>query len=1637
MNEERSSLLQLLSKSERSRSQLLEHYDSVLEIAKGSLQQLMSTDKTLHITEARALHEQARAISAVTLRQFREQRLTTAIHRAFEPGSGIRGLVDAPTYNDLFRPDWANHCPTDAIEATTSPIAYLADLYREVQKIEQSGRTRDGEGNRILLADRRPDLADLWLDHSALERVEPTLVLVNEILETSAYRYLESFSDERPLDDVLLEVRYPTTLPYERYQQQINYTLQRKDRLPGDVIRCTDRAYPYFKEPGVHSLLSDIALVQDTSFGPVQQGIVLEAPYFPEFDPDQAPEQALVSGRINPRTHLLETSSTDPESFFRANFGEGDVFRLLDTQTFCLHTGLKTEELESLLSVGAYAPYSSANFISSDEVPVDGAVFGSVYVNAGISPAMAIETTSGDENDPHHQIVNWSHDRFDRLNRMIRLARWLKLPFDQVDRLLVASIRAEGKASDYRITTDTLRALGLFQSLRTRYKVSADDFAALLQGLAVHARGKQVPQFDLVFNSQALFPGPLILDGEVFEITPGNEAERQKIDHLCAALGMTFEMYRFTAKVIEQAYAGEPLRWNTAVVSAFYRLVRLPHYLGLTTIEALALLELLDNGGSQLVAKLAGPTHIASYQTSGNTDTLSVIHALVDASAWLAEHKWTVGQVCRIVLPALTKPVASEAELNLLKQMHSRLAAALISDSSFAEVGAPQTRVVVDVDDQGIEVFSSVAIDWFEELKEFIEAGETNPSARGLVKYLNGETEESFDAALNGRVAEVLEPFDPSPEGLHAQICNMIMRARGAQEALLMEGLAGYLDCSVDLVQVLLFWAEGNRYQLLMEVLRVYGIAANGGGTLQLAIGDEVLLVLDNLVKRAAITTHLDLSPVFVDQCVQHPQWFGLDDVGLSLQTLYFFSQYAATVRLSAQPEERLLDYLQLINTLWDKALEGDKRLIRDSAANKLAGFLDWGVRQVLAVASHLNLEDGVIFTLAELDLLVRTCRLARHTDLDAEALLALGTLTPTSDVADFRHAAELALASLTESVPGTPAGEVGQSHSSVITVTPDYLVANKSGEIATYNITLRDFMDEPFEDVTITWSTNLGVLEQRLTVTDEYGESHVTLESGDTMGIAHVVAEYGLGDKVLAPVVTIGCDEASLHFSAPTYDRSEALSNKLEAINFSVTLVDDFTNLGIDRLVDWGTTLGEFQRYQTMTNHEGISHSSLRSGPLGEATVIARYENGSYWAFPEVNFTSTPYFQYVRFASTVVEDVEVELSCRLVELNGDAVPEGTSVTWRADAEDLLVLESDTDAQGIALSRFKPEGIGTVTVTVSAQGDIKEKSTEVTKIYPQAVITKYESSQPLYMVGDPNPVVFSVWLVSGGEASSRTPVEWKVDGMFKASTLTDKDGLATFSSKFETDQGAYAEHTILATVAGTDKTVEFKVTAVPYFKIQVELAGEGVYERAPKFIGVGRPYTLVVKAIDGAGRSLAGISLKLTSLGIDPSLLWVRIGGLGELVETTVEGYSFNVRAAYGAAGEVGMSDIALGVEVAGRRLWDDSYRVGIIYRIYDAVVKSNVLYVRFAPWDQYNLIPFDHWSLLGFSVTAEVAEVSWKGTVGIICKPNEAVCWQAHFPLTGSERPTQWHSLTVSEVVGGDGYIILAEDTKVIWADV
>lgn len=1554
------SALDILLKGSRqtvSTSTLSEQFSSVMSLANASIPRLMEQNPQMHISEARDLHARAQAMSVVIARQFREQRLTASVRQANLPPTGVKGLVDGPTYTDMFNPDWANHCPPDAIEATTSPVAYLADLYRYAKDLEATGI----QDEVITLDQRRPDLKDLMLDHTALNRVEPTIVLVNEILEKSIRSHLDGIGlEEKSVDDALLEARYPNALPFERYTSQINYALGRKDRTLGDAIRAADPAYPYFKEPGVHSLLSDNALIQDTGFGPVQQGLLLEAPHFPEADSPAHP----LGGphwRVDPRTHLLTqvNEAETPGAFYHDNFGVDNSSDLEDTQTFCLRTGLSTDELEALLSVGAFVPSRSANVSGAGDV--DGSLSGSVYINAGKAPAMGIETLSADAEKgtgARHNITHMTPDRVDRMNRMIRLARWLELPFDEVDQLLVASMQGEQRAAQavrrvradaanpWLISQNTLRALGLFQIVRRKHDVKAEDFAALLYGLNVYGRGKTPSQFDRVFNAQALFSIALALDDAPFTITPkpGDEAARQKIDHLCAALGITFETYRYVARVIEQTYAGEPLTWSREVVSAFYRLVRLPRYLGLSTIEALALLELLDDGGSQLVSKLGGTTQIASYYASSNTDTLSVIHALMDAASWLKEHRWSVAQLCRLVLPSATQPVATDAEQGLLQQMHTRLRSALITDSSFAQVGAPEVSVTLELDEDAHEVYVTAPIDWLQALKKFIDAGDKDSGARGLVLFIGEDNEESFEESLSAEVKKVLEDADLPVEELHPKITNMIMRARGSQEALLMEGLAGYLSTSADVAKALLFWSDGDRYQLLAEVLRVYG----DNDTAKVPIGDGVLLVLDALSKRATLVNHLHLSAAFITQLRQQPVWFGLQNSELSMQLAYWSTQYAALLRLSEQDEDTLLDYFRLINTLWEGAQPGDQQLLRESAASKLASFLHLGIREVLALAHSVH-PEGVIFTLQHLDTVARVGALCGHTVLDAKALLALHGLTPTRPVEDYRQAAELALSCLTDTLPAA-GDEAGQSVSSSITVTPDYLVAQRETDQATYTITLRDVMDNPYEGVTIRWSTDLGELVEMQSVTDDKGVAQTMLQSGREMGVAIVIARFGLDEQLKAPPVRIDCDEDSIDFESPLVDPSEALSNKLEPIRCQVALVDGLGNKAADRAVSWYSTLGEFQRPETYTDSKGVAVAELRSREAGEAQLYAAYSNGKQIVLNPVIFLNRPYFQYVRFDDVVIEGIAVDVLCSLVNLDGTPRPD-EEITWAAtdDADEpfgeLSATTSKTDANGQAVVTFTSGALGKVRVTATAKPTegTTDKTTELTTVNPLPEIIKSDQSRQDFVMGYGEPIVFSVWVEAGGQAAVGSQVTWEVTKQGSRSkkaettrtTRTDKDGKATFNATF-----TLGRHVVTATVSGTTVTQTFNVLARERVQFTLTISGDLEDESSPRLISRIAPYTLLVKAVSAVnpGAALEDVSFVLDVTGDNPALYGLDIEGLGEKHRSTKDGVTFNVSASPGSTAVEFTMRAATEYPL---EYSEETYKLGWLYTYQSATLKA------------------------------------------------------------------------------------------------
>ncbi|WP_434628084.1 Ig-like domain-containing protein [Pseudomonas sp. Z1-29] len=1448
------------------RQQLLNTaFPTVFNMAAQSVQQVLAVDPTMHITEARPLLEQAKALTVSNARLFREQRLSAGVRTAYAQEPGIQGLIPgSPTYTHMFTPDWAAQCPPGAIEATTSPIAYLTDLYREAEDIEKNATP----GRNIPLATRRPDLANLELNHTTLNKVEPTLVLVNEILETSIRKHLNDHSEGDTLvDDALLKTRYPHTLPYERYQQQINHVLGTKQRSLGDAVRCIDRQYPYFKEVGGRSPHSDDALQLDTGFGPEQQRLLLEAPYFGE------------------------DTANNIFAFFQTNYGVQDYTRLLNTQTFCLHTGLSTDELDSLLSTGPYAPTQSPNTAQASSL--DGALFGSVYINAGqndTTPAIAIEPQYKEDDGTtrrvidYYKLINISFDRFDRINRMIRLARWLGLPFDQVDRLLLASFAAQQQsetrtftAATLQITPDTLRSLGLFQRLRATYNVTADDFAALLDGLATVGRGKELSQFDRVFNSQALFPTPFKLDDSEFEIIPTKDTDIQKIDQLCAALGMSYESFRFTAKLIKQSLDGvEPeafkqqkealtspkLKWSNVVISAFYRMARLPRYLGLSTIEALALLELLDKGGSKLVSQLAGRTSVSLSAGATSSDTLSALHALVDFSTWLNDNQWTVSMICRTLLPGQSRSIASEVENNVIRHIYQGLEATLITASAFAEAAipmpppaeAPNTRKTKQAHGK------SAAIDWFTILKAFIDDGSETGGKKGLILHL-GVDEQQFEAKLSCAIDAALPQEDPDRLTLHEKLLTIILRSRDAQEALILEGLALYLAVPAHLARSLMQWASGNRYLILKDVLQ-YSAATDT------PVSHVFLPLLSTLVNLATVTDHLKLSPTLIDLLADKPAWFGLPDSALTLNCLYILTQYTRILSLSEQSEDALLNYFHLINNAWPTARMGDKPLYRDSSANKLATFLQWGAREVLATGFHLHpagvpepqtkktrarrtLEPdglpipGVIITLPELDVVVRIAQMCRLIGLDAKALLDLGNLTFASTTQAYRRAAEQALSCLVEGLANKPSGEVGQSTTTAITVVDDYLVANMpTSHLAVLTLTLKDYMDQVMPETTVTWRTNLGRLltmeeegaeadptdpgdssentgELTLT-TDENGLCRVRLKSGKIMGMARVTAHYGLDSEALAPSITIDCDEGSIVFNeyAPK-ELQPVRSNNEGAITFSVKLEDGYGNLVINRMVEWSTTIGEFQGFNPRTNHHGISSVTLRSRSHGEGDVIAEYKNRTgvvpaKQMFESVIFTRHPYFQYVRFDDFVMQYMDEGLSCRLVELNGDPLVDKT-ITWATNKGTLTGSPSKTDNNGVTTARFTHDVKEDVKITVSTDvmpgvEAIADKSI-VAYVNPPPVIKRHSQSGSEMVMGTED-LTFNIWLESEGKPARYVDITWtvlRVDPSGEEKTVekeSNVEGMSSFSyGDFKV--GAYK---VIATVNNTPASHAFEVS---------------------------------------------------------------------------------------------------------------------------------------------------------------------------------------------------------------------------------
>ncbi|QRK83188.1 virulence plasmid 28 protein [Pseudomonas granadensis] len=1411
--------------------------------------------------ESRVLMARGNAMALYVARLFREYSL-----RAAPRLDEVEALVPLPTYMEQFKPDINGAAAQGSPEHRASTTAYVVALREWVRDyIVPHG----DKSQAIALGERRPDVDELLIDDMAINRVQSRLEIVNSVLEA---QILERTNKTWPtIKAYLRTIRFHNGLPYDHDWQSIAHVADKaiKDGRLGDVIRRVDLDYPYFKNPGGRGARADVALQLSIGIGPLQLALLLEDPYFPL---NAAMAEAPLR-RVDPQTRLVDP---DPEkssgSFYKDNFGElgSTLESVRSLWIFKNATRLDQGQVDCLLGLGAFTPKLSPNVTIGDtSVPATGVDAGARYIHGGQAPAITLLKDGTDDLFRLHNVGEVSPEdlqhRMDRINRKCRLDRMLQLPSYQVDQLLMAAMEAERRGtgdSSIWIRANTLRCLGLFKELNSAYDCKAEEFAALIDVLSVYGQDGQLSHFDRVYSRASGFNDPVQIDDAEFAIVPRTQAEQQIVHQICGALEINFETYRYLATVIAGAYGlNTHLKRSLAILSSFWRLVRLARMFGLTPVESIALLRTLSEGEG-LVAQLAGEPAISGQGSTDGADALSAIRGLMGCANWCRKHDLPPMWLVQNVNPVYVPTVWSESQEQFLRQLRSQIISVRVEQATLLEEGAP------------LRDGKEALIDWLSRLSPLVDS-------HGLVIGQADETQEQSLARITAVIEALLKelfPLEGAPflEPLLDLIRTIVLRCRDEQRVAVEERLSVYLKLDSLLVAQVLAWAQGHPYDFVKEAMSLppLGVARERQ---VLDRPDSFLQMLTELERRGRIAEKLELSPAMLATLLtgEQYQWFSLENpYEISVRSVYYLAFYRHMITQARQPEEKMLDYLLQVNQLPDDMSEDALRLTRDAAADKLARFFGCGIRHVLECVEHLNREVEssdiqplpVLRNLAQLDLLERTLELARN-GMDASAAFELGALYPLDTESVYASAAQNALESLARfNTVRTPqeSAEVGQSFTSRCVVDNPTLIANVPQEVAEFEITLLDFYGEPLKGVDLHIGTDLGAVLTPVIRTDEKGRAWAQLQAGARMGTAHLHYNVPLYKSVYGPSVVIDCEEASLKFNSELSSLlpdDPVLAGRLWEQEVYTKLVDDYGNPGAHRQVAWSTTLGEIRPSETFTDKEGRSRVWISSLSDGDAKIaVARVEGGHSMEFNgAIKFDDIPRIFAAPAVTTVaLSGHELQLQCRVVGLD-DLPREGESVQWWTSAEPAKIpVPSDVDG----ISRFSVANPSEDNLTVYAQLGTAPRVEVSLWVASAAVIQNFSQVIRFPVAGATRPTLLWVDVKEASSEGARPvanyPVTWTRPSTEPETIATDAQGRSVYPFK-SSNVGEVEVTATLSLDTAIDK--KFKLTVIKAFAWKVELITIAGKMEIPETIIPGTDeltlfrdgeYRLEISPVDGA-----------------------------------------------------------------------------------------------------------------------------------------------------------------------------------------
>ncbi|MGX1084701.1 Tc toxin subunit A [Pseudomonas sp. AP3_22 TE3818] len=736
--------------------------------------------------------------------------------------------------------------------------------------------------------------------------------------------------------------------------------------------------------------------------------------------------------------------TNEEKNYFTQAYGVGitdsDPTFLADLTELMPRTGLHAEQVEMLLARRSYAVRLSPNCPSKNAqhegVPLPTLKvlpfphanhYGACYVNgtgSGLYDSESPPTADSiirDKFDNAMDLVQvetadtktWrltktSLDRFDRLQRMIRLQRWTGIPFAKLDTLIISAIRAEGEANlGMELNENTLRALGVFRHLNQRHGIDPQEFAALLHDLTPYASGKdEVPLFDQVFNRVQLFDTPLILDQTALDLDSATPANQKTLLQLCAGLALQPTNDSLLLIAAETKKVLTELKRDLPTVSSLFRQARIAQLFGLPVADLLTLANLLG-GGRYKTALASGRLKLPSLPESA--DILDVLMQLDWAVDWLKDSQQTVAQLQQRLGPNI--PVAlsensegeeqtvdtlaeeqplSDDQLKRLNTLHEDTVRSVVTEQEVTSLGLPTHN----------DAATPAPINWFTLLKQsLLDADGLLP---GLDRPLTVVDEPH--TWLKADIDKLVDPLNLATtvkDICKQKLLGLLLDAHDRQtqllEALFQETAKLPTDRSTAVIQ----WAHSSVYSILVDALSQ----------------DASMLIehFQRVSRHAEIALQLRLSNSAIRLFVVNPDWLGGDQYSgsnsePSLSDLYLFERFSHWLHAQREPEDTLLSYFSLANPaaakLKNKAL---RQVAAETANSALARLLEWPAKEIEVLTA--TLPDKRAKSMAQVDWVRRCQATCQASGLSAKALLQATELNDQSTLDAWKSVGDAVMA--------------------------------------------------------------------------------------------------------------------------------------------------------------------------------------------------------------------------------------------------------------------------------------------------------------------------------------------------------------------------------------------------------------------------------------------------------------------------------------------------------------------------------------------------------------------------------------------------------------------------------------------------